>query len=287
MTDWTPAVYHIDGSFRDPSGFMFVENGVLYRQINRKYQADYDLLTGSGLCDELIQQGKLVPHEEADLRLARTDAAYKIIRPQPLPFVSYPYEWCFGQLRDAALLTLEVQAQALRHGLTLKDASAYNVQFIDDRPVLIDTLSFAAYEAGSPWVAYRQFCQHFLAPLALVRHRDASLSQLLRLHIDGIPLQLASKLLPARTKWDFSLQVHIHTHARMQTKSLGRPEALSRSGRKMSLGALRNFIEGMRQYVAGMKWTIPHTTWSDYYQGDSYEEQGLEHKKALVQSFLE
>ncbi|HYO67091.1 MAG TPA: hypothetical protein VEU33_13530, partial [Archangium sp.] len=205
-------------SFRDPSGFVFRREGIVYRQVNDSYREDFALLQGSGLHAELVQAGQLIPHEEVDLGLAAAPGAHKVLRPRQLPFVSYPYEWSFSQLQDAALLTLDVQEKALARGLSLKDASAYNVQLVDGRPMLIDTLSFEKYEEGRPWVAYRQFCQHFLAPLALMSHTDVRLGQLLRLYIDGIPLDLASRLLPGRTRFSFALGMHVHAHARSQQK---------------------------------------------------------------------
>jgi len=92
-----------------------------------------------------------------------------------VPFISYPYEWSFGQLKDAVLVTLAIQKRAMKAGMSLKDASAYNIQFYRGKPILVDTLSFEAYREGEPWVAYRQFCQHFLAPLALMAIRDVRL----------------------------------------------------------------------------------------------------------------
>ncbi len=141
--------------------------------------------------------------------------------PELVSFISYPYEWSFSQLKDAALLTLKIQKRAIQHGLSLKDASAYNIQFQHGRPLLIDTLSFEIYPEGQPWVAYRQFCQHFLAPLALMAHVDVRLGQLLRLHIDGIPLDLASRLLPARTRFSIPL-LHPPAPARRFAKALCR-----------------------------------------------------------------
>ncbi len=280
-------VHRLEGSFRDPSGFMFTDTGILYRQINECYRPDYDKLTESGLYDDLVGKRLLVPHEEADISLARADSAYKVIRPRPVPFISYPYEWCFSQLKDAALLTLEIQALALGRGMTLKDASAYNVQFLDGRPVFIDTLSFAALPEGSTWVAYRQFCQHFLAPLSLMCHRDVALSQLLRVYIDGIPLSLASKLLPGITKLSPSLQIHIHAHARMQARYEGRPEATEKTRRRMSDRTLGTFIEGLRQFVSGLQWKLPRTVWGAYDETGSYEDDGLRHKMELVEGFLD
>jgi hypothetical protein len=90
-----------------------------------------------------------------------------------------PYEWSFSQLKHAALLTLAIQEQALQFNLSLKDSSAYNIQFVGVRPVLMDTLSFEPYVEGRPWVAYRQFCQHFLAPLAVMSKVDIRLQRLL------------------------------------------------------------------------------------------------------------
>jgi hypothetical protein len=277
---------HTDGSFRDPCGFLFQEAGVLYRQINQRYRPHYERLRESGLYEDLTQRGLLLPHDEEGVARARTDDAFTVIRPRLLPFVSYPYEWCFGQLRDAALATLEIQRRSLERGLTLKDASAYNMQFVEGRPVLIDTLSFEIRPEGAPWVAYRQFCQHFLAPLALMSYRDVSLGSLLRLHIDGVPLELASKLLPARSRLRLSLQLHIHAHAKMQKKYADRPEAAGAGRRRMTQRALINFIESLRQSVEGLQWKPAGTTWSEYYQGDSYDETGLDHKKELVEAFL-
>src|SRR5690606_15449817 len=156
--------------------------------------------------------GLLIPHKE---KPSTPKDAYKIIQPEKINFISYPYEWSFSQYKDAALTTLEIQRRSLQAGMSLKDASAYNIQFHRGQPVFIDTLSFEKYEEGKPWVAYKQFCQHFLAPLALMAHTDVDLSKLMRVYIDGIPLPLASRLLPAKTKAS-SLLAHIHLHARSQ-----------------------------------------------------------------------
>src|SRR5688572_15818996 len=180
------------GSFRDPSGFVFLDGGVVYRQVNHCYQSHYDHLTSSGLAATLIERGLLIRHEELPSHRVGFDG-YKLLRADAVPFVSYPYEWSFSQLRAAAMLTLRVQTAALKHGMSLKDASAYNVQFVDGKPVFIDTLSFELYEEGRPWVAYRQFCQHFLAPLALMAYSDVRLSQLFRVFLDGVPLDLCAQ----------------------------------------------------------------------------------------------
>jgi hypothetical protein len=274
----------IAGSFRDPSGFLFMTDGCLYRQIHVSYQRHYDHLMRSGLYQALVAEGLLIPHEE-DSRLARDSACvYAIIRPAVVPFISYPYEWCFSQLKQAALSMLAIQKRALDFGMTLKDASAYNIQFKRGRPVLIDTLSFEIYNDGAPWQGYRQFCQHFLAPLALMCFVDIRLHQLLRTNLDGIPLGLASRLLPAKTRLFFSLATHIHMHAAMQQRYQNRPGQTRsyRMGRK-SFVAL---IGSLETAIKGLAWEPRESAWKDYYGHTNYSEKAIESKKKIVSEFL-
>jgi hypothetical protein len=275
----------LPGSFRDPSGFLFLEKGSLYRQVNQAYRESYDHLMASGLYEHLADSGLLIRHHEVQLELARTNEAYRVLKPEVVPFISYPYEWCFSQLKDAALLTLEVQTEALDFGMTLKDASAYNVQFVRGKPVLIDTLSFDRYEEGRPWAAYRQFCQHFLAPLALMSHRDVRLGQLSRTYIDGVPLDLAAALLPFRTRLSFPLLSHIHLHARSQRHYAER--TVDVKSRKMSRLSLLGLIDNLGSAVKKLKWQPEGTLWSDYQEEESYQASALEHKKQLVADFLD
>jgi len=199
----------LTSSFRDPSGFLFEKDGELYRQINVSYFKDYDMLMTSGLYKELIDKKLLIPHKEQ---------GYEIIKPEKIPFISYPYEWTFSQLKDTALLTLKIMKISLEHGMILKDASAYNVQFIGCKPIFIDTLSFEKYKEGEAWVAYKQFCQHFLAPLALMAYMDVRLNSLFKSFIDGIPLDLANKLLPIKAKMKPSLFMHLSLNSKFQKK---------------------------------------------------------------------
>lgn len=271
-------------SFRDPGGFLFTHEGRLYRQVNRCYADDYHLLRDSGLLDTLVAKGLLIPHREVSLELASSAGAIAVIEPEPVPFISYPYEWCFTQLKDAALVTLRIQQWALQKGLVLKDASAYNVQFRQGRPVFIDTLSFAAYREGEPWLAYRQFCQHFLAPLALMARRDVRLGGLLREHIDGVPLDLAAGLLPWRARLQPLLFMHLQAHAASQRKHADRPV----SGRtvKVSRRSLEGIIDSLRQAVQGLHWRPGGTEWGTYYNDTNYTDTSLDHKRALVSAFL-
>ncbi len=279
---------NVSGSFRDPSGFMFKHDGKLYRQVNQKYREEYDLLMSSGLYDQLNKSRTLVAHKEVLLDLApRPEIAYKVIQPELVDFISYPYEWCFNQLKDAAILTLAIARRALEFGMSLKDASAYNIQFHQGKPIFIDTLSFEKYEDGAPWVAYRQFCQHFLAPLALMAKTDIRLAQLMLLHIDGIPLDLASKLLPTTTKVSFGLATHIHVHARSQQRYADKEVSQNDVKARVSKTAMLGLLDSLLSTVKSLKVKTIQTEWTDYYQDNNYTSDSFEAKRRLVRSFIE
>ena len=273
----------LSASFRDPSGFLFSRDGVLYRQVNRKYEQEYARLKESGLYDKLVKAGLLVPHVEVDQAPAEFELVYKIIQPERVPFISYPYEWSFGQLKDAALATLSIQRRALKVGMSLKDASMYNIQFVRGKPTLIDTLSFELYKQGQPWVAYRQFCQHFLAPLVLMALRDVRLNQLLRVYIDGVPLDLASGLLPSKTRFNFGLLTHIHLHAGAQKRYSG-ADVKSRAA-TMSKQAMTGLIDSLDSTVRKLEWKPGGTEWGNYYDITNYTDAAFESKKQLVKEW--
>ena len=264
-------------SFRDPDGFMFKENGEIFRQVNESYRSDYEHLKDSGLYDELVENDLMVEHQEIE-----TEDAYKILKPEQIQFISYPYEWSFSQLKEAALLTLEVQEKALEHGMSLKDASAYNIQFKEGQPVFIDTLSFEKKEEGL-WEGYQQFCKHFLAPLALMKYTDARLNDLLQTDIDGVPIDLASKLLPFRTNFRLGLLIHIHMHARFQSKHDDTEES---GKREVSQLMASSVIENLKTTVKKLDWSPKGTEWSDYYDKTNYTEKGFKHKEKLVEKYV-
>jgi len=278
----------VRGSFRDPSGFMFEYDGKLYRQVNQKCREEYDLLMQSGLYDQLNKSRTLVSHKEAGLDLApRPEIAYKVIQPEIVDFISYPYEWCFNQLKDAAILTLAIARRALEFGMSLKDASAYNIQFHRGKPIFIDTLSFERYEEGTPWTAYRQFCQHFLAPLALMAKKDIRLAQLMRLYIDGIPLDLASSLLPASTRLHMGLATHIHLHAKSQQRYADKEVSQNEVKARVSKTAMIGLLDSLLSTVKGLNVQTIQTEWADYYQDNNYTEASFEAKRQLVRTFIE
>jgi len=274
-------------SFRDPDGVLFERGGVLYRQVNHSGAAGYDLMMNSGLYQKLVKAGQLIPHQEVEIEPLDPVRVHIILKPEPVPFISYPYEWSFSQLKDAALTTLSIQKKALAAGMILKDASAYNIQFLRGKPVLIDTLSFDPYQDGQIWDGYRQFCQHFLAPLALMAHVDIRLSQLLRIHLDGIPLDLAARLLGAKSWLKPGLFVHLSLHARAQRAYQDPAKTQSQPRGSLRKEGLLGLVDDLRNTIKKLTWTPAGTEWGDYYNQTNYSSRAFDHKSQIISGWIE
>ena len=276
----------VEGSFRDPSGFVYTRDGTLFRQVNRGFRQTFEAFLASGLCDELVRDGLLVPHEVVGLEYSATPDAYAVLRPERLPFISYPYEWSFGQLQDAAALTLQIQERALGKGFTLRDSSAYNIQFQGGRPIFIDTLSFERWEEGKPWAAYKQFCEHFLLPLTLMSATDIRCETLLRSYIDGIPLDFGSRLLPHRSWTSLSAVLHIHLHAWAQGRYAGSAVTSAAKGKSMSQRSLLTLIKNLSTATQRLSWRPSGTEWAEYTSDNNYSDAASRSKREMVVGHL-
>ena len=270
-------------SFRDPAGFVFYEDGLYKRGITRVGLDDYELMMSSGLFNQLTAEELLLTHtDEAGEDLAIPDAV-KVIVPEQLRFVSYPYEWCFDQLKDAALLTLEIQKRALGAGMALKDASFFNVQFHKGKPVFIDTLSFEK-DTDRPWIAYRQFCEHFLAPLLLAAHVDPGFPRYLATSIDGLDLSVVRRLLPLRARLRPGVFLHVGLHSRSQQKHARVDQGRATANIRMSSQRKIALVESLISTVRKVRLPKAASSWSGYYADAShYPAEAEAYKKQAVE----
>jgi hypothetical protein len=270
----------VGGSFRDPSGTVYLSGNEVFRTISHSFAQNWQIIEASGFTTEAIKRGLLLPFSVSPSQL---EGSWKTLQAERLPFISYPYEWCFGQLKDAALHTLTLMMLALEHGLSLKDASAYNIQFFNGGPIFIDHLSFTPRVATEPWVAYLQFCKHFLAPLALMCYRNPSCGKMLSLWIDGLPLELASSLLPWKTKISPMLQLHIHMHARMQQRHADARESAEKVKHiQVGKNTVPQLCESLRLTIEGLRLPKTKTEWGDYYNDTNYSDESAKDKSRFV-----
>ncbi len=272
------AVQH-PASYRDPAGFVFSQYGLVYRAVLPAYQEAYEHLMNGGLYQKLADKGWIIRHEEAE-NLQADFPSYKTILPEQMTIWSYPYEWSFSQLKDAALLTLKLAITGLEHGMILKDANAYNIQFAAGKPVLIDSLSFDIYEEGKPWQAFRQFCDHFLNPLLILQSEPDLNPAFFAAYPDGVSPAITIKLLPWRKRMSLNHQLYVYLAASTagNTKE-AKNISISRSRLLQNLQQLKGFISKL--HLAPAK-----STWNHYYEETILNQEYLRHKEQVVRDML-
>jgi hypothetical protein len=277
MTKKTPDLSPHPASFRDPSGFIFRRDNLFYRQVNLSYQKEYDQLISSGLYKELTGKKLLIAHSEVSAGEFAADAdRYKVLFPEQLAFISYPWEWSPAQLSDAALLTLDILQRAISHDMILKDATPLNIQFAGGRPVFIDSLSFDRYDPSRPWVAYRQFCECFLLPLYLHHYLQAGVHTILRAYPEGIPAALAKRMLPWKSRMRLGVWLHVILPAQVRTDRPAAGQSFSRKKMTQLVSHLRSCIENLDKPIKIA------THWSRYYEDTIMSVAYLREKEKLV-----
>jgi hypothetical protein len=271
-------------SFKDPSGFVFESEGTIYRQVNQYYAAQYRQLIDSGLYKQLVDRKQLIAHEEVNANLTNSAAWYTTLQPELISPISYPYEWCFEQLQDAALLTLSVLKTALQHGMILKDATPYNIQFHKGKPIFIDTLSFDTYDPKQPWIAYRQFCQCFLFPLYLEYYLKTDIQKVLSTYIDGIPVDFVAKLLPLKSRLSLGVWLHVYLQHSATTSSRANTKQTAAFSKKKLLDVISHLHNIITNFPANKPYK---TTWSNYYDDTILSKEYLQEKEKIIQEFCQ
>lgn len=278
-----PAHNRNPASFRDPAGFVFQTNGIIYRCISDNYKKQYIHLIESGLSEKLIRKKLLLPFEEIPNEEVESNC-FKIIKPLQIPFLNYAWEWSFEQLKDAAIVTLQNCLNALEHGMILKDATHLNIQFVNGLPQLIDTLSYEFYEEGDEWIAYRQFCECFLNPLLLAGYCGLEVHKLFRAWPEGIPASITSSLLPFRSKLKLSVLLHVHMQAKFSSGKVDAKHGYKK--KKLSSSQLKNILHHLKSCIETIKYPKQKSTWSNYYTETILSKDYLSHKKELISKWL-
>lgn len=275
------------GSFRDPWSRVYVRDGAVQRGLSPEGLAQYEAVSASSFFPALVAEGKVVGTEALPVADAFVgDGWAGALRHERIPCISYPFEWTFEMLRDAALLQLEVTRRALAEGFTTKDATSYNVQFDGARPVFIDVGSFERPPKGEPWAGYRQFCELFLNPLVVQAVAGIPFQPWLRGAIDGIHPSEVAPLIRGRHRLDRRLLVHVRLHARAERRYADHDaEHDVRSdlrqagfGPKIVLAQLDNLERTVRGLRAGQA----DSTWSDYGDRSHYDDGDLATKESTV-----
>ncbi|MGH2746216.1 MAG: methyltransferase, partial [Thermoleophilaceae bacterium] len=109
------------GSFRDPESRIFYAGDGVFRALSEEGLSDFKALRDTKLFQRFSGDGRLVATELLDGAdapggvLAKDSAG--VLKHERIPFVSYPYEWPFSMLKDAALLQLDLTLAALEEDM--------------------------------------------------------------------------------------------------------------------------------------------------------------------------
>jgi len=264
-------------SFRDPSGYVFIEDNIVKRVVNPIYFEQYNQLNTSGFYQKLFDKKHLIRHQE----VSKTDSEI-IIEASKIPFINYPYEWSFLQYKHAALLTLKIQKLCLEHHFTLKDASAFNITFHEGKPIFIDTLSFDFYKENNPWLAYKQFIMHFLGPLVLTKYFGQDHLKTLSQNLEGISLQKLSQLLPLKSYLNPTILTNIHLLAKYDKKYESDKKTVKNNLSKTSQIKL---LDGLYDFISNLL-VNENTEWDHYYNQINYNDAAYQFKKEFTKDWF-
>ncbi len=276
------------GSFRDRTARVFYHDGKIYRGLTTTALREWQALSATKFFRKFVENGGLVSSTETDLTsvaLSSDDHQWAgVLEHERIPFISYPYEWSFSMLRDAAQLQLDLLLAALEEGMSLKDASAYNVQWRGTAPVFVDIASFYKRTGGEPWVAYRQFCQMFLYPLLLHAYRNIPFQPWLRGAIDGIDAEVCRRLLSARDVFRPGVLTHVYLQAKMQAaySSTTRDVRADLTAAGFDSRLIRVNAERLRALIAGLRPRPQQSTWSEYTNCGHYDAADATQKREFV-----
>jgi hypothetical protein len=275
------------GSFRDHASRVVYQDGRVLRVLSSEARENWDALQETEFFARGVRDGRIVGTRragDADRILAETPGWADVLEHERVPYVSYPYEWSFSMLRDAAILHLELLLEALDAGFILKDSSAYNVQWRGAQPFFIDIGSFARMRPGEPWVGYRQFCELFLFPLLLTSHRGVPFQPWLRGSLDGIPVEVMAKLISARDWLRPGVLADVVLHAKLHAGAADSGVAVRSEVRRagFSREMIVSNVRRLLGIVSKLRWKTRVSEWSDYASDNSYDPADLEAKKAFV-----
>lgn len=278
-------------SFRDPAGRIFTKDRRIFRLVSHQGARNYQIVRDTKFISKMAGLDKIIETLEANPSIIDDPSLnpHYVLEHPRLPFISYPYEWCFPMLKKAALLHLELQLQALDEKLMFSDASAYNIQFKGTRPIFIDSLSIQPYREGQVWEGHQQFCEQFLNPLLLRSLLGVTHNAWYRGNLEGIPSDELSKMLPWYKKFSRNLFLHVVLPSRLNNLAKNeKADSLSSMNHKLPKETLTKIFTQLSSWINGLKpRSSSNSTWGDYASIHCYESNEVTEKQKFVSNFIQ
>ena len=273
-----------DYAFKNLKGFVYYKDGQLCRKVSLRQKEDYTAFFESGLYKKLLDKKYILQIEETDFEGDRNN--FKQIVHQAPFYYSYPYEWSFSQLKDAALLLIAAQRLAVEHGMTISSAKCENIQFFGGKPQIFDPFIFVKYDENINRAVYEEYCRMFLAPLALMSYTDVRLGQLLKTYTKGIPLDLTCHILPLTANLHMGLVTHIFKHAK-RIKERELKQTKSQNTKKANINQIKETLKSLSECVKSLSFPESKNEWGNYYKHTSYSDKAFFAKKEIITNYLD
>ena len=279
------------GSFRDPSGQIYEFNKRIIRIIKKSGAKKYHHLKSIKIIEESIDNGFLIQTKDV------TDEFKKInddqnnfyyLEHERLSYISYPYEWSFYQLKDAALHHLNFQLFLLDRDCVLIDSSAFNIQFNNNKPIFIDLLSLDKYEPGDYWKGHSQFLQQFLNPLLLKSLKGIDYNNWYKGNLDGIATTDLNKLLSLKNKFSINVLISVTLLSKLDKNNKIDPQKALvkiKNKKKLSKNSYKSILLQLKKWILKLKPKEEKTVWDSYSKLNTYKNNEQETKLKLINEF--
>ena len=269
------------GSFRDPAGKIFYSDEKVFRKVNKdgldrlKFILENNIISKSIEKEFLIKTTKYKSTEEEC-----------IFEHEKIPYISYPYEWSFSQLKDAALHHLDFNLFLLKLNATLIDASAYNIQFIRSKPIFIDLLSIKKYEEGEYWIGHKQFCENFLNPLILKSKKGINFNNWFKGNLEGIETSDLNNILSFTDKLSYTIFVQVYLLNKLEIRSKQNKKiTVKKNTRQFPKKSFVSMLMQLRNFIDNLKDKEKVSLWGDYSFKNTYKADEENKKKKCVENF--
>ncbi len=271
------------GSFRDPAGGVFFSNGSVFRSMSEEVREEVNKLFDSYFFQKLMGAGDVI--QSHLIKNTFDIPGETIIQHENIPFISYPFEWSFSMLKDAALSTLNLLKTCIQNGFILKDGTAWNLTYYQGKMVFFDILSIESYQEGQAWNGYQQFCQEFLYPLLLKAHKNLNFNDYFKGSLCGIDIKLMDKIFHLRDIFKPGVFKHVYLNARLTSNKKINASTINKKY-KLSQFALLALVEDLLSIVQKLDYRSNHSVWIDYASNNTYTAQDENEKVDFVKAFL-
>ena len=281
------------GSFRDRDGRVYHFKDRVFRGLSKSALESFRQLQQKPFYTKLIESGKVIgtreiPLEENPLPQDLIAQWEGFLEHDTVPVISYPYEWTFSMLKAAAVLQLHLVERAISNGFALKDATPYNIQFVNRKPVFIDIPSFETLQPGEPWSGYRQFCEMFLFPLLLQSYKKCNFQPFMRASINVIDVQTAASIFGFRDRFRKGVMSHVWLQSKLDRRYGGSSENV-RSNLK-SAGFNKELIlvnvRKLQKLINKLEWQAAGSEWGDYTEFHNYSDDDHVLKEEFIRTAI-